>query len=253
MMKHRILYMLITALALVLSPGGGSIVCAQGNLNIAILGDSNTWLGGDACNKEKGWTKWFCDIIKPQTCVSYARSGATWTNSEKTQKDLIEDVGVISDNNVIMNQMLRLISAVDNGESKTPDIIIIAAGTNDAWFNDKRPKAFNEDKKRYTSIEGAVTLCCMALKLRFPDAKILLLTPLQSTAVATSKINKAGDIIEACGKEMGAMVIRQDKVMKVQSASEKRKKQYTYDGTHTSVKGAKSNGEYIARWLKMRL
>ncbi|MBO7511027.1 MAG: alpha-galactosidase, partial [Bacteroidales bacterium] len=36
------------------------------------------------------WNKWFCEAINPESCRSYARSGATWTHTEATTYDTEE-------------------------------------------------------------------------------------------------------------------------------------------------------------------
>ena len=54
---------------------------ANDSTHVAILGDSNTWLGGDQCDQPRGWNKWFKDYFAPASCRSYARSGATLTNT----------------------------------------------------------------------------------------------------------------------------------------------------------------------------
>ena len=87
---------------------------AQQQLHIAILGDSNTWLGGDECDNQKGWNKWFKDILQPASCRSYARSGATWTHTTKTKRDTKENIGKLGKDNVIFNQVMRLKEAYDD-------------------------------------------------------------------------------------------------------------------------------------------
>ena len=108
-------------------------------LHVVILGDSNTWLGGDDCNKPQGWNKWFCDAFQPASCRSYARSGATWTNTPQTRRNTQENIGILGNDNVIYNQICRLEEAIFNGSQPTPQLILILAGTNDAWFLKSRP------------------------------------------------------------------------------------------------------------------
>ena len=189
---------------------------AQQQLHIAILGDSNTWLGGDECDNQKGWNKWFKDILQPASCRSYARSGATWTHTTKTKRDTKENIGKLGKDNVIFNQVMRLKEAYDRGEQHKPDLILIAAGTNDAWFKKERPYAFNKDADdvfsesskdfRKNDIDEILTLAeavrydCEWLSHFFPEAQIILLSPLQTTAAPTELIHQAGDIIEECGR-----------------------------------------------------
>lgn len=118
---------------------------AQSVMHVVILGDSNTFIGGDQCDKPQGWNKWFKELAKPLSCRSYARSGATWTHTSNTVYDIEENTGVLSDNNVIYNQVNRLLK--ETGEEKTqptPDLILIMAGTNDLWFASKRRRTLGK-------------------------------------------------------------------------------------------------------------
>ena len=237
----------------------------HGNIHVAILGDSNTWIGGDDCSKARGWNKWFKEAFRPASCVSYARSGATWTNTEATVVNMTENTGVLSDNNVIYNQILRLQNACKKGIQPNPNLILVAAGTNDVWFPDKRPQAMSKTAdEAFTYSDGFITqrparevltlaesvrYGCEMLMESFPDAQIVLLTPLQTVAVDNATIHQAGDLIEQCGHRMGLHVIRQDLVGSVYSVRERVQRYATYDGTHTSETGARRNGRMIARMV----
>ena len=230
-------------------------------MHVVILGDSNTWIGGDDCDKPKGWNKWFAEIFKPLSCKSYARSGATWTNTTSTRTNLEEDIAVLGNNNVIYNQIMRLAAACEKGLQPTPQLIIIAAGTNDAWFVKKRPGVFsktveqafsggplvNRAPNQVLSLAESVRYGCELLQQRFPQAQIILLTPLQAIQPTEANLKKACDIIEQCGRRMGLAVIRQDRECCVRRADEMKTKRYTTDGAHTSEEGAKINGTYLAR------
>lgn len=245
-------------------------VGSHGAMNVVILGDSNTSIGGDDCDNPKGWNKWFKDKFAPATCRSYARSGATWTNTRTTKHNVNENIGTLGNDNVIYNQINRLKAACDKGMQPVPDLILIAAGTNDAWFSSSRPAVFDKTATQVfeTNDDGFITdmavskvltlaesvrYGCEMLMERFPDAQIILLTPLQSVAAGTVKIRKVGDIIEDCGQYMSINVIRQDYGCGVYSIREKTSRKYTYDGTHTSVEGAMRNGYYIANQVSAML
>ncbi len=227
------------------------------DINVALLGDSNTWLGGDDCSKPKGWNTYFKKEFGPKSCVSLARSGATWTNTDSTRENLTENSGIITHCNVIYNQVCRLKDGCGKGLIPSPDLIIIAAGTNDGWFTQKRPGLFDmpadgglitsKDVSEITTLAESVVYSSLILMESFPNARIVLLTPMQSTAVPNERISQVGDIIEQCGTGLGIPVFRQDVISKVKSDSEKKQKKYTYDGTHTSVLGAQENGKLIAQ------
>ncbi len=227
----------------------------QGDIHVAILGDSNTWLGKDDCTGEKGWTRWFVEDFKPASCRSYARSGATWSNTRETRRNTEENIGVLGNDNVAYNQICRLKDECKAGRQQVPDLILIALGTNDAWFEEKRPgvfgmtaeEAFSQTDSVITSrpvnsilsLAESVRYGCEMLMEAFPDTRIVLMTPLQSTAVSYDRIRLAGDIIEECGARMSIPVVRLDKETGIYSTRERVKRKFTYDGTHTSVEGAK--------------
>lgn len=237
-------------------------------LHVVILGDSNTWLGGDDCNKPQGWNKWFCDAFQPASCRSYARSGATWTNTPQTRRNTQENIGILGNDNVIYNQICRLEEAIFNGSQPTPQLILILAGTNDAWFLKSRPKAlsmtadmaFTADRQRFSkraaneivTLAESVRYGCELLMNICPDAQIILLTPFQSVQTGNT-IFKVSNLIADCGQRMGLSVIRLDRQSGIYAAREKNKHYLTTDGTHTSELGARRVGSLIARQVNTLL
>ena len=218
--------------------------------DVVIFGDSNTWLGGDDCTKPKGWNTWFREALQPRSCRSYARSGATWTQTPNTRRNTQENIGTIGDNNVIVNQIWRMDEAIREGHQPQPTLILIAAGTNDVWFKDKRPQAFEPTESSLQTLQGIVTFNCLLLRQMCPEAQIVLITPMQTIQADTADIHRAGDIIEACGQQLQIPVIRLDRHSEVKSQNEKKAYKYTYDGTHTSELGARSNGNFIAQQVR---
>lgn len=232
------------------------------HINVVILGDSNTSIGGDSCNKVIGWSKWFKDVFAPASCRSYARSGSTWTNTVRTCRNETEYNELLGDNNVVYNQACRLISSYQAGNQVKPQLILIAAGTNDAWFGKQRPQRYaktvdevfanatemitQKPVAQITTLAESVRYVCEMLMATFPDAQIVLLTPMQCTAAPAEDIRKVGDIIEQCGQRMSVNVIRQDYGSVVNRLRESIRHTYTSDGTHTNEQGARRNGAYIA-------
>lgn len=219
-----------------------SVLAVQAGLplHIVILGDSNTFIGGDGCDRPRGWNYWFRELAQPLSCRSYARSGATWTHTPATAYDIEEYTEVLSDNNVIYNQVNRLKQACADKVQPTPDLILILAGTNDAWF-------------RWLDIQtlaGCMRHDCELLTESFPQAKIVLLTPMQNTKTSVERITQTGDIIEQCGHAMGLHVVRLDRESGISRRQELKHPTLTTDGVHTNEKGARRIGRYMARWLK---
>ncbi|MBR5729801.1 MAG: septal ring lytic transglycosylase RlpA family protein [Prevotella sp.] len=230
------------------------------SMHVVILGDSNTWQGGDDCTKPKGWNKWFADYFKPASCRSYARSGATWTNTPKTRRNIQENIATLGDDNVIYNQVVRLDDAVGRGHQPSPQLILIMAGTNDAWFLDKRPHALEKTARQVFSaaeplssqqpssmltLAESIRYSCELLRRCFPKSQIVLIAPLQSVQAARH-LNAVNQIIDDCAHEMNIGIIRLDTQSGITSTSENRTKRYTTDGTHTSVEGAKRCARCIA-------
>ncbi len=261
---------LMTAVLLLCAMGLSAIHAAgHGHVNVVILGDSNTSIGGDACDKAIGWSTWFKEAFAPASCRSYARSGATWTNTVRTRRNETEYTERLGDDNVVYNQACRLITACEAGQQVAPQLIMVAAGTNDAWFGRQRPQRYAKTPEqvfaepsavdqqlpvsRQTTLAGAVRYVCELLMTRFPDAQIVLLTPMQCTAAPADDIRRVGDIIEACGRQMSLSVIRQDYGSAVSRLRESQHPTFTSDGTHTNERGARRNGAYIAHMVEALL
>ena len=260
----KTIYRLILAVALLLQ----CLTETQGQpLHVVILGDSNTFIGGDACDQPRGWNKWFNDVFAPASCRSYARSGATWTNTTMTMRNTEENIGVLGNDNVVYNQIERLKDACQQGVQPVPDLVIIAAGTNDAWFVSQRPKAFSETAdeafareeitalpaNEILTLAASVRYGCEMLSALFPEVRIVLLTPLQATKVDARLIRQAGDIIEDCARHLSLGLIRMDREGCVNAAQERKARKYTTDGVHTNEAGARLNGLLVAQRVREML
>lgn len=226
-------------------------------LDIVMLGDSNTWIGGDDCSNPRGWNYWLAQKDSTLNCRSYARSGATWTNTANTEGGSEEYTEVISDNNVIYNQASRLINDCWFDEVyPKPNVIIIMAGTNDAWFQERRPGIFSmtvEEAKKYepegfsyifcpeeqTSLAGSVRLSLDLLYRMFEDTRLVVLTPIQSTATSLERQQKVNDIIEGVTTAFDIECLRLDSLVPIHADEERVQHRYTTDGTHTSEEGAR--------------
>lgn len=229
--------------------------------HIVALGDSNTWLAGDSCTNPKGWITVLKEQMEPASCRSYARSGATWTHTELTKYNTEEYTSLLGDDNVIYNQVNRLRDACNDSTQHTPDLILILSGTNDMWFEAKRPQAFSKTAEEVCTDTAALyptrqpnEILSMAEAIRYdyemlrefcPKATIVLLTPMQATKVSREVVTKTGELIDQCGALLQMPVIRLDEVG-INSEEEQREKRYTSDGVHTNTDGALLIGSYVA-------
>lgn len=101
-----------------------------------------------------------------------------------------------------------------------------------------------------TSLAESVRYSCEKIKEAFPDAQIVLITPMQIGKPGVTGIHKIGDIIEECGHYMCLSVIRLDYGGTIQGTREINNRIFTTDGVHTNSKGAKRNGYFIANQLE---
>ncbi|MCM1029625.1 MAG: GDSL-type esterase/lipase family protein [Pseudoflavonifractor sp.] len=261
---HYLINNVLIALAL-LAPAL-SVSASHPKEVVAILGDSNTWTGGDDCSGQNAWTKQWVEAYKPASARSYARSGATWTNTATTKRNITQDISVLGPDNTIYNQVERLAAAIADGSQKPPTLIIIMAGTNDAWFHKRRPGAFETSAAEalaspsddelllrapsgVRSLAGAIRQNCLRLKMIAPEAQIVLVGPLQSVQAPDNMIIAAGGIIEEMGRGMGIPTIRLDRDFPLSSAEEEKRHRLTRDGTHTSPEGATLLGDFLAKTI----
>ncbi len=233
----------------------------SGKPRIALLGDSMTWIGGDSCQNETGWSHTLKESGLTSAIDVYARSGATWTNTANTKRNPKHYTELLNDDNVVFNQAIRLIERADTCEA-TPDIIVLFAGGNDAWFAAKRPGMYAKEAadQNYssstnpasvTSLEGSIHLVCDMLHQRFPEATLLFVAPLQMSKTDAETIFKVSDIIEKSASERGWITLRADKETGITHNQEKKSPRYTYDGVHTNPAGAKIVGDYILNHISL--
>ena len=226
---------------------------------IALLGDSMTWIGGDSCQNPTGWSYILKESGMAGNIDVYARSGATWTNTERTHRNPSHYSEILHDDNVVYNQAIRLIEKADTC-LVNPDIIILFAGANDAWFASQRPGIYEKnnsvekytvssDPSSVTTLEGSIQLVCDILQLKFPDVPLVFVTPLQMSKTDSETIFRVSDIIEKTASLKGYPTLRPDRETEISHAQEAKSPKYTYDGVHTNKEGAKILGNYILNYL----
>ncbi len=233
--------------------------------NVALFGDSMTWYGGDSCELERGWTYHFKRAVNPKSITLYARSGATWSNTDSTVVDTKFYTGRLNDKNVIYTQIQRLIDSTSVGMAPRPDVILVYAGANDCWYSDRRPGLFSLSAKealesapypdsiapnQVTSLAGSVRLGCDILRKNFPEARIVLMTPIQMVPRSVEEVERVANIIDSVGTGLGLEVLRADKLVGIRHDAEKEQMVYTIDGVHTTPAGAKLIADFVAASLQ---
>lgn len=208
--------------------------------HVVFLGDSNTWCGGDDCSVKLGWNYWVREMLKPTTCRSYARSGATWVHTDKMVRDTKENTARLSDNNVITNQIYRLQEAVEAGKQTVPTLIFIMAGTNDVWFR----------QDILSTLEHVAVDDVDLLQTSYPDARIVLVTPMQTTKVSEELVREAADMIETVSIRMATDLVNASDTDVIDRVQEQKKLTFTRDGVHTNEAGAKRLAEKVVGLLE---
>ena len=241
------------------------------------LGDSITALN----TTERGWVKYFNEIIKPSHFVNLAVSGARLSNSANPVVFDGEPVFLgdktDSDQNVLLNQIEKLSRGKDKSNehySYNPDydgfdLILIAAGTND-WFC--KEKCNIEDIERHFTDggnpiplskadaftwPGAMRNIYEILREFYPEAKIFFCSPIQ----ASDFKRPYGDILYKRNL-MSAICERISDVIFVDTFScgicgiyekDGENGRDLIDGLHPNISGAKKIGVFNARVVKQYL
>lgn len=248
-----------------------NVACAVDpkDLDVVILGDSNTWIGGDNCNSKRGWNYWFKQYFNPHSCRSFARSGATWTATPSSSVDTLENIGVLGSNNIIYNQVERLAGAIKKGTQPVPGMVIISAGTNDVWFHAERPDALSSEAasidginldsianlppSHLRSIPMAVASAVTHIRRFAPETMLVVLTPMQCIHISDELLLKLSTLIELTCSKLDVTAVRMDYISPVSAKLEKIHPKLTSDGTHTSEEGARLNGILLSRILCERV
>ncbi|MDE6271798.1 MAG: SGNH/GDSL hydrolase family protein [Muribaculaceae bacterium] len=233
---------------------------------IAFLGDSNLWLGREDCSNEAAWSYWMADAARRVSrgdstelqTRSFARSGATLTNTIATPADTTLYSQLLDDANTLYNQALRLNGAVERGEMGSPDIIMVYGGTNDAWFADRRPGLFDSipdsrlaqitpetSPAEASTLRESLILLLRLLRNQNPESRIILVGPPLTIKAPDQRIHGVTDIMEEISRKENLQMIRLDSPDIIDPELEAKQSTLTIDGVHTSPLGAQRIGYYI--------
>lgn len=245
---------------------GGLSACSAGR-TLVFLGDSNIWYGGDDCSGERSWNHWLLEMNPGDTGRSFARSGATWTNTAHTAVDTRHYSQVLNDTNVIYNQVKRLEESVRDGEIH-PDVVYISAGINDAWFADRRPGIYSMDPSELlaekskegcnmpsapseaVSLAESVDLALTELRRFLPErTRIVVVTPARCLKGRQDDFLKVCGIMAEVAAVNGADVVRIDRDLPVDLKRDAADHYFTFDGVHTTPEAAKEIARKVNRQL----
>lgn len=218
---------------------------------IMFLGDSITAIG----NAENGWAGIFCNILGAEYFVNVAVWGATLMDTAES----VYDGNPVTENansNVLGNQVQKIL----NSNYESPDIIMIAIGTNGGIFansySDINAVYFDSNNElipletvdRKTSA-GAFRYANEKLHEKYPDAIIFWCTPIfaaQKRRTAMSIVG-FGEALKKLTQYAGIRMIDTLKcgIMAYEEVANTEGVNL-YDGLHPNVKGASKIATYNA-------
>lgn len=229
---------------------------------ILLLGDSITALN----TSERGWVRYFNEIIQPERFVNLSVSSARWCDYE----DSVYDGNPVfsgpdqNHNNVMGNQVEKLI----RGKDKTSphykevtayadfDMILIACGTNDGVPSGDMEGSFTSENEMVAIEEldrrafaSAFRYSIEKLQQLYPAAKIYICTPIQGyiTTRSYAQSKAKGDYLKLLAGRMSLEVI-DTFCCGICDIYEKKNAngRYLIDGLHPNAAGAKKIGVFNA-------
>ena len=229
---------------------------------ILFLGDSITALN----TSERGWVRYFNEIIQPERFVNLSVSSARWCDYE----DSVYDGNPVfsgpdqNHNNVMGNQVEKLI----RGKDKTSphykevtayadfDMILIACGTNDGVPSGDMEGSFTSENEMVAIEEldrrafaSAFRYSIEKLQQLYPAAKIYICTPIQGyiTTRSYAQSKAKGDYLKLLAGRMSLEVI-DTFCCGICDIYEKKNAngRYLIDGLHPNAAGAKKIGVFNA-------
>ena len=237
---------------------------------ILFMGDSITALN----TGERGWVRYFNEIVKPAHFVNVAVPGATWEDKPTTPaydgNPIFEGAGGDANLNVLGNQVEKVCRGFAAGDADYAafDYIFIAAGTNGGcgespdWAIEDIPRHFmlpdgtplplEEVSRKYWP--GAMRYAYEHLRVLYPTAVIFFCSPVQGAEEVRpyTRIEGRGRLIKAICDRISDVVFVNTFNCGICGIYEKWQVngRDLVDGLHPNVNGAKKIGEYNARFLK---
>jgi hypothetical protein len=214
---------------------------------------------GDSITADPTW--WTANMLNRlyfDNFMNLARSGARWAHTAGTIYDITSNGGSATDENVIWNQVNKLIDKINNGLTPVPDVVAIYAGTNDQLFNSNYgdvSAAFSgtiteRAANTILTVAEAIRYDCEILLNNYPKLQIILATPIQRGIADNTPIFSLGDIIKGCGGIMGNRVIDQGKESGIYGFYEVSGHKFLLDGIHPNMDGREKLGAFNAIELK---
>lgn len=235
---------------------------------VLFMGDSITALG----TGDRGWPKYFNEIIQPSAFVNTAVASARWCDYNDTVYDgnPVFNGPDSNHNNVMGNQVEKLLRGKDPSHphySHVPgyddfDMILIACGTNDGVPSGEFENVFTADGQAVAvetvsrlTMQGAFRYTIEKLQGMYPNARIFICTPIQGyiTTRNYAGAKARGDYLKLLAGRMSLEVIDTFECGICDIYEKKSENgRYLIDGLHPNAAGAKKMGQYNAAAVMRR-
>lgn len=252
---------------------------------VLILGDSITHLDTSA----SGWVKYFMQIVQPAVKVNLAVDGATW--KDKVDNQVYDgNPKPSTTGNCIGNQVQKVINEKANGNIDYDDfdVIIIAAGTNDAFNINPDSETIDDVESQFISVygtqgtfsivpldsvnrrtfSGIMRYTYQKLNELYPNAKFCICSPLQEVYENYVSTYKKGELFRYIASRLSVHYFN-TRDCGICNLYESPKESIDYDnptneestvkrdladGIHTNASGAEKLGKFIAKeFIKLYL
>lgn len=245
------------------------------NKKFLILGDDLSAISEEDIAWDRCWIKYFNNIVVPTKTVNLSVGGATWKSFEDTVYDgnPILNGDDYNTNNVLNNQIEKLCRGKDTSNSSYVlnedydffDVIYILCGTNDGgstipteeeiesqFYTEEMVPITDLALLDRTSWTGAMRYAVDTLRRLYPNATIILGTPLQKVGGFYGEISRKNTIIKNISRRLGAEVVDTMNcgVYDMSSPTGEPAGDFN-DEINLSEQGAQKLGKYIARHFKM--
>lgn len=212
-------------------------------LKVLFLGDSITE-GIGASSPEKAYVHVLADILGFKEYINYGIGGTRIARQNKPSENKIHDL-----------DFCRRVEEMDS----TADIIVVFGGTNDHMHGDARLGTSQDELP--DSFYGACNYLFRSLRLKYPMAKIVVLTPLRNVYsddpkgngwrhFATYTMDVYADVIKKTAAQHGLPVLDIFEDSDFNPFEADPGKRLYYDGSHPNDRGHALIAEKLALFMR---
>jgi hypothetical protein len=217
------------------------------------------WLGDSITDDNTLYLDKLNNKLTFSTQYNIANSGAKFSHTASTTYDITTTGGGGADWNVIWNQVNKMIDLVANQSYKTPDIILISAGTNDFYgtigdpdliFDGQQFTNLPPGDSQIQNLVGGLRYSIDTIIENFPDVQIVLITPIQRGLEDNSKMFNIADAIIKSGGYASVEVIDQSRKSGIYGYFDIATNKYLSDNLHPNDAGGQKMANFLFKALK---